>query len=193
MTVLPAPPAFVADAPLAKALNVVGSQLVWVIAVGGAGAQLAWPGPVAAIAFVLATLRFGGRARADLRTLAIALPLGFALDSLFAASGWLVYARPMPWPMDWAAPLWIWALWASFAMTLNHSFSLLRGRPLLCALIGVVGGPLAYWSAAGAFGAVDFARPVPWVLGALALGWGLVLPLLVSLNARQTSAPGVHQ
>lgn len=190
MSIVPVPGTLLAEAPLAKGLNAVGSQLVWVIAVAGAGAQLAWPGPLASALFVLATLRFGGQARADLRTLAIALPLGFGLDSLFSASGWLVYAQPLPWPMAWAAPLWIWALWAAFSMTINHSLSLLRGRPALSALLGVVGGPLAYWSAAGAFGAVDFARPVPVVLGALALGWGLALPLLVHLNARWSPARG---
>ncbi len=177
-----------AEAPLARLLNAVGYQLVWIAAASGAGAQKGWPGPVAALLFALATVAFGGRARADLRTLAIALPLGFTLDSLFAASGWLVYAQPMPWPMAWAAPLWIWALWTAFAMTLNHSLSFLGERLGLCALLGVVGGPLAYLTAAGAFEAVDFARPLPQVLAALALAWGLVLPLLVGLNRRR---PGI--
>ena len=176
-----------AEPAFARLLNAVGYQLVWIAAAAGAGAQLVWPGPAAALLFALLTLAYGGRARADLRTLAIALPLGFALDSLFAASGWLVYAQP--WPLAWAAPLWIWALWTAFAMTLNHSLSFLGHRLGLCALLGVVGGPLAYLTAAGAFDAVDFARPLPQVLTALAVAWGLVLPLLVGLNVRWAAVP----
>ena len=190
MTVLPARVPAVVEPPVARLLNAVGYQVVWITAVAGAGAQLTWPGPVAALLFAVATLAFGGCARADLRTLAIALPLGFALDSLFSASGWLVYAQPMPWPLSWAAPLWIWALWTAFAMTLNHSMSFLGQRLGLCALLGVVGGPLAYLSAAGAFDAVDFGRPLPQVLAALALSWGLVLPVLVGLNRRWS--PSAH-
>ena len=188
MNALPARAQAATQPPFARLLNAVGYQLVWSAAAAGAGAQLVWPGPAAALLFALLTLAYGGRARADLRTLAIALPLGFALDSLFAASGWLVYAQPMPWPLAWAAPLWIWALWTAFAMTLNHSLSFLDQRLGLCALLGVVGGPLAYLTAAGAFDAVDFARPLPQVLTALAVAWGLMLPVLVALNRRWAPA-----
>ncbi len=162
--------------------NVVGFQAVWLASVAGAGAGLAWAGPVAALAFAAATLAWGGRARDDLRLLALALPLGLLLDSAFAASGWLVYAEPWPWTR--VAPVWIWSLWVGFALTLNHSMAWLRGRPALAALFGLVGGPLAYWTAAGAFDAVSFGAPVAWALPALALGWAAVLPLLFALDRR---------
>lgn len=167
---------------LLTAANVVGYQAVWLASVGGAGAGLAWAGPLAAAVFVAAMLAFGGRARQDLRLLAVALPLGVLLDTAFAASGWLRYAEPWPWA--WAAPIWIWSLWAGFAMTLNHSMAFLRERPLAAALLGLFGGPLAYWAAAGAFDAVSFGAPVPWVMGALAIGWAVVLPALFALDTR---------
>ncbi len=162
--------------------NVVGFQGVWLASIAGAGAGYAWTGPLAAALFTAATLAFGGKARADLRLLAIALPLGWLLDSAFAASGWLLYAQPWPWA--WAAPVWIWALWVGFAMTLNHSMAFLAGKPWLAAAFGALGGPLAYWTAAGAFDAVSFGRPVPWVLLALAAGWAVLLPLLFALDRR---------
>jgi hypothetical protein len=168
------------DRVLKLAGNVVGFQLVWLASIGGAGAGLAWAGPVAAAAFVAATLAFGGKRREDLRLLLVALPLGFAMDSGFAASGWLVYAQAWPWPS--LAPVWIWSLWAGFALTLNHSMAFLQHRPFAAAVFGGVGGPLAYWTAAGAFDAVSFGAPVPWVLGALAVGWAAMLPLLFALH-----------
>jgi hypothetical protein len=137
---------------------------------------------VAALLFVAATLAFGGKARDDLRMLAITLPIGFLLDTAFAASGWLRYAEPMPWVF--AAPVWIWSLWAGFALTLNHSMAFLRDRPWASAAFGLVGGPLAYWTAAGAFDAVSFGVPVAWVMTALAAGWAVVLPLLYGLDQR---------
>jgi hypothetical protein len=176
------------ESPLARVANALGYQAVWIVAVAGAGAGGAWPGVVAALVFAALTLAFGGRRRDDLRTLAVALPLGFALDSLFVASGGMDYAQPWARPWAWAAPLWVWALWTAFAMTLNHSLAFLRGRPGACALLGALGGPLAYWTAAGAFDAVDFTVPVAQVMAALALAWGLALPLLVAASTRR-SAP----
>ena len=162
--------------------NVVGFQAVWMASIAGAGQGYAWPGPLAALVFVAAMLAFGGKTRQDLRMLALALPIGFLLDTAFAASGWLRYAEPTPWVF--AAPVWIWSLWAGFALTLNHSMAFLRGRPWACALFGLVGGPLAYWTAAGAFDAVSFGVPVAWALAALAIGWAAVLPLLFGLDQR---------
>lgn len=166
--------------------NVIGYQLVWFACVAGAGRGMAWLGPVAALLFAAATLAWGGKRKADLRTLALALPLGFAIDSAFAASGWLVYAQAWPWQA--AAPVWIWALWAGFAMTLNHSLAFLGDRPCSSILLGLLGGPLAYWAAADAFGALAFGAPVVWVMTALALAWAALLPVLLALNKRFTSA-----
>ena len=162
--------------------NVIGFQAVWLASIAGAGQGLAWAGPVAAVLFVAATLAFGGKARDDLRLLAITLPIGFLLDTAFAASGWLRYAEPTPWLT--AAPVWIWSLWAGFALTLNHSMAFLRDRPWASAAFGLLGGPLAYWTAAGAFDAVSFGVPVPWAMAALAIGWAAVLPLLFGLDQR---------
>ena len=167
--------------------NVVGFQATWLASIAGAGAGVAWAGPLAALIFVALMLAFGGRAREDLRMLAIALGLGVGFDSLFAASGWLVYAQPWPW--TWAAPVWIASLWAGFALTLNHSMAFLRNRPLAAALFGAIGGPLAYLSAARAFDAVAFGAPMAWVLAALAVGWALLLPALFAVDARLGAAP----
>ena len=166
--------------------NVLGFQAVWLASIAGAGQGLAWTGPLAALLFAGFTLAFGGLARHDLRMLALALPIGCLLDSAFAASGWLVYAEAWPWTQ--MAPVWIASLWAGFALTLNHSMAFLRQHPWLSAGFGLVGGPLAYWTAAGAFGAVSFGAPVAWVLAALALAWAAVLPLLYGLD-RRLSAP----
>lgn len=167
--------------------NVVGFQVVWMASIVGAGQGMAWTGPLAAVVFVAAVLAFGGKRRDDLRMLAITLPVGIALDSAFAASGWLRYAEPLPWTF--AAPVWIWSLWAGFALTLNHSMAFLRGHPWASAAFGLLGGPLAYWTAAGAFDAVSFGVAVPWVMAALALGWAAVLPLLFALDQRLASPP----
>lgn len=161
--------------------NALAFQGVWFACVVGASFGHAWPGLLAALAFAAATLLLGGRWRGDLRTLAIALPLGLGLDCGFAAIGWLQYPAVGAWPL--AAPPWIAALWVGFAMTLNHSLAFLRGEPRLAALLGLVGGPLAYWGAARGFGVVSLPASAGMTLLALGLAWAALLPLVFRLDA----------
>ena len=172
--------------PLPQLANVVGYQLVWLACVTGASAGRAWLGVAASLAFSGATLMFGGRRSADLRTLAIAAPLGFGLDSILVSSGWLAYASPGPFGA--IAPLWVGAIWLSFASTLNHSLAFLRPRRALSGLLGLTGGPLAYWSASRAFGVIEFAQPFSTTLVVLGLCWAALLPLCFTLDTRSRLA-----
>lgn len=166
-------------------VNAVAYQLVWLACVAGTAAGATWVGPIAALLFAVLMLGFGGKRRADLRALVVVLPVGIALDSAFATSGWLSYVAGWS-GLPGLAPAWIVAIWAGFALTLNHSLLFLSGRPLLAAALGLVGGPLAY-SAARGFDVVSYGAPAASVLLALGLAWAAALPLLVALNrpARQ--------
>ena len=70
-------------------------------------------------------------------------------------------------------------LWLNFAATLNVSMAWLRGRYILAAAFGAVGGPLAYYSGAR-LGATE-ALPTTTGMLLLAIGWGIMTPLLVWL------------
>lgn len=160
--------------------NVLGFQAVWFASVVGAANGLPWAGPLAALAFASLHLAWTPDRAGDLRMLLIALPMGLAADSLLAATGTLHFASPWPSPM--LAPTWILAMWAGFALTLNHSMAFLREHRWAAALFGLVGGPLAYWGAARAFGAVDFGITPLAALAALAVLWGAALPALYALH-----------
>lgn len=166
-----------------KVFNVIGFQAMWITTVYCAGRGLDWVGPIVAAVFVCSTLFFSPNAKADLRMLAIALPIGFIIDSLFAASGWLNYSHDLPWTN--IAPLWIIGMWAGFALTLNHSLGFLASQPWAAALFGLIGGPFAYWVAAKSFNALSMSGPsLLHVLGALALAWAIVLPFLYIASGR---------
>ena len=77
------------------------------------------------------------------------------------------------------SPPWMIGLWLNFAATLNQSLGWLHGRPLLAALFGAIGGPLAYYGGAR-LGATE---TLPGIEGMvlLAIGWGVMTPLLFRL------------
>lgn len=86
-------------------------------------------------------------------------------------------------------PIWILGLWAAFSTTLSHSLSWIGAKPWLPFVCAPVAGPFAYWSASK-MGAVTM-PDLTLSLIALAIGWGLVFPLL--LYIRKTLYPELVQ
>ena len=79
-------------------------------------------------------------------------------------------------PFSWLAPPWIVALWLQFATSRETLLASLRDRPWIAAVVGAVGGPLAY-GAGVRLGAASFpAGETTLSLLALAVVWGIVLP-----------------
>lgn len=155
-------------------------QLGWFAIVLSAAALMPWLGVAVAAAIVGFHLLRAPRRQAEAGLILIALALGAAWDSLLVALGWLHYPAGMM--QLWAAPYWIIALWGLFATTLNVSLRWLRGRTLIAAAAGAVGGPLAFF-AGERLGAVTM-PDMPIALLVLAFGWAVLTPLLVMVAQR---------
>lgn len=168
--------------------NLLGYQLAWFLTVIGAGHGMAWPAVLASTVYVVWQVLASRHPRIELRLLVAALLLGIALDGGFVVSGWVRYATPSPaWPPG-GAPVWILALWACFAMTLNGSLRYLQGRLGVAFALGAIGGPLAYLGAARGWQAVSFAAPQWRGLLLVACGWAIAVPLLAALARRLAQA-----
>ncbi|MGV8959053.1 MAG: DUF2878 domain-containing protein [Stenotrophomonas sp.] len=174
----------------------IAYQGVWFAAVIGAGRGLAWPGVVAAIAFVIWQLIRRPARRQALLMIALGLVLGMLVDGGGAALGRLHHAAP-----QWAlpaggAPLWILGLWACFALTFEQSLSFLCRRPWLALVFGAIGGPMAYWGAERGWQAVHFGAPLWASLLWLAVGWALATSIfawtLRHLQPQQASNNGIR-
>ena len=161
-------------------INFLVFQAAWFSTVLGAAKGAPWLGPVAILVAVALHLRFTRRPGVELRLLAIAMVLGLTVDSLLLATGWIAYPNGAWLPGF--APYWIIAMWALFATTLNVSMRWLKDRYLLAAVFGAVGGPLSYLAGAR-LGAMNFVQ-AEWALLALAIAWGVSMPLLTALSSR---------
>ncbi|UGB38456.1 DUF2878 domain-containing protein [Frateuria soli] len=153
-------------------------ELAWLAAVAGAGRGHAWPGLLAVALFAAWRLATSRTRLVDLRLAAVALALGLALEATWTGAGLLRYAAP--WPVA-TAPAWLLALWVAFALTIVPLFGYLHARPWLAAMLGAIGGPLAYLGAARGWRALAIAAPAWHPLLALALGWAVATPVLTSL------------
>ncbi len=183
----PSSPAPVRDQP-SWVLNLVAFQTGWwalVLTAAQGRPELGLGAVALLLAWHLGRVRPQG---SEALLIGLVALIGFGFDSLLLVSGWVSFSGA-----DLAGglgpdlpPLWMTALWANFATTLNVSLVSLQSRPWLGALLGFVGGPAAYWGGAE-LGAMSFLDPIAGLV-ALALGWAILTPLFLAL-ARLLSAP----
>lgn len=157
--------------------NVLLYQLGWAACVFGAANGFAPEGAVVAAAIVAWHISRASRPGAEALLAAAAAVLGLVFESLLVAAGWVRVEDGI---------YWLVSLWALFATTLNVSLRALQTRPWIAALVGAIGGPLAYYAGAR-IGALHFLQPAA-MLAALALGWAIAAPLLLTL-ARRLQTP----
>lgn len=162
-------------------LTLFAYEAVWFAAVIGAGHGQWWPGVLTTFAFAAWRLAASAHRTVEWRLLAVALFIGLVLENLWVRSGLLRYAAPWPWA---ESPAWLIALWLAFALTIVPLFRYLHARPVLAAVFGACGGPLAYLGAARGWHAVLLPTPMWPSLLALAAGWAIALPLLTTLARR---------
>ncbi len=110
----------------------------------------------------------------------IAAIIGALWESLLVAAGWLVY--PSGTLIEGTAPYWIIAVWIIFATTFNVSLRYFKQHLVLASALGAVGGPLAFL-AGERLGGVVFTNHTAGI-GALTLGWALLVPLMMTLSNR---------
>jgi hypothetical protein len=170
-------------------------QAVWFAAVLSAGeAARWWWGVLAAAGFLTITLAGWKALRA--RVLALtgaALVLGLVVDTIMIASRiWSTPRMFMPYPLP---PVWLLMVWVGFGTYIAMSLDMLYGRYRMAALVGAVGGMLAYRGGA-ALDAIQWGEPAWLCTLILMLAWAIVFPALVWLATwmqRQESAVRLHE
>lgn len=171
------------------AINIVIYQICWLGCIIGAANMQPLVGVGLVAGAVAYHLYSASRPSSEIVLILITAAVGAVWDSLLVAAGWLVY--PSGTLLAGTAPYWIVALWISFATTFNVSLRWFKQRLMWASLFGALGGPLAFL-AGERLGGVVFTDYVAG-LGALALGWALLMPLVLLLANRwdgfQTETP----
>lgn len=114
----------------------------------------------------------------ELQFILLGTALGSLLDGVWFQTGILREPGMDP---NWT-PVWLVGVWAVFMTTLAHSLSWMRKSRSLQFLFAPIAGSFAYWSATQ-LGTIEFPRTTISLL-ALAIGWGLLFPALMSIKSR---------
>ena len=152
-------------------VNLLIYNLIWLICVLG-GNSLAWLGLILVAGhFLVSPSR-----RRDALLATVMLVIGVIVDGTLVGIGFFSFI-----PDQFPIPLWLATIWLALATLPNHSLSWMKARPLLSALFGALGGPLAYWGGVR-LGAATLNWPLLESLLLLAVVWGLLWPLIMLLS-----------
>ncbi len=161
-------------------INFAAFQIGWFSSVIGAAKQMPWLGPIALLVVLAIHLRQARRPEAELTLIVACGLVGMFFDSILVAFNWVSY--PSGQFSEFLAPYWIVTMWMLFGTTLNLSMGWLKGRPLLAAFFGAIGGPASY-IAGQKLGGIVFVDYYAALI-ALAIGWAVFMPLLLIVAER---------
>ena len=167
-------------------INFVVFQIAWLSSVIGGAQQMPWLGPLAVAVALALHFRAARYPFEEFLLIVSCAVIGATFDSTLVAAGWVTYKSGLF--SDYFAPYWIITMWMLFGTTLNVSMRWLRGKPRLAALFGAYGGPAAYLGGQ-ALGGIVLSNQVA-ALVALAIGWAVIMPLLMWLSEQLDGMPG---
>ena len=166
--------------------NFLAFQVAWLSSVIGGANQMPWLGPITVLVAVILHLRAARKPVEEVLLLLSCAVIGASFDSMLVAAGWVTYKAGLF--SAYFAPYWIITMWVLFATTLNVSMRWLRGRPKLAAFFGFYGGPASY-IAGQELGGIVLTNQVASLL-ALAIGWAIMMPMLMWLSENLDGMPG---
>ncbi len=166
-----------------KYVNFIAFQVSWFVCCYNAG-LLPWTGVLIVAAWTSCLLVNNRHWRTDLKIFLVAAFTGYLMDSLLVLCGAISF--PAEARIGWPTTLWMVALWINLAATLRYSLSWLLGKLPAAALLGAIGGPVAYY-AGYRLDAINL-TDLPYSLLLISLEWLLAFPALVWFTMRVSSS-----
>lgn len=166
-------------------INAVVFQALWFACVIGGAKGILWPAMLLMLALLVWQMADARRHPSDVKLMLLAIILGLLVDSIWINFGLMEFSDKRP--IAWLSPIWIVMMWAGFALTINHSMAWLAAHPLLPALMGIIGGPMAYYAGLK-LGAVKYLIDPIIISALLAVVWASALTMLVRLS-QSSKAP----
>ena len=160
--------------------NFVLFQCGWFACILGAAHGWPWTGTLVVAAIIAWHVLRAPQPRQEFKLVAAATAIGLVWENLMMHLGLVQFVSGKT--FDALAPVWILAMWALFAITLNVSLRWLKGRWLLAVLLGAVAGPASYMAGVR-MGAAVLPQTVPALI-ALGIGWAVLTPTLLVLARR---------
>jgi hypothetical protein len=170
-----------------RIINFTLYQTGWFAMVLGAARGYPWQGSVAGLLLMATHFYLSREPLVEIKTAVTIGILGTLVDTAQAYGGVFVFKSGY-WTY-WVVPFWMTVMWMQFATLFHFLLSWLKGRYILSAVLGAIGGPAAFL-AGERLGGVIFPMGTLRSLGVLAVVWSAVTPACVFIAARFKPGPG---
>jgi hypothetical protein len=161
------------------AVNFIAFQIAWFATILGVARGLFWLGPLAVLVAFALHLKIQGHVAREVSLALKIMIIGFATDTLLTAFG--VYTpKSTLYPSPYSPP-WLIGMWLNFSTLINSSINWLSRRYLLAAVLGGIGGAMAYYGGSG-LGAMEFHQPLVRNLVITGLAWAVLTPSFFILS-----------
>lgn len=121
--------------------------------------------------------------RKDALILIVVPGLGITIDTMYGINGVYNFPNAGMQPVSSGAPLWLWANWIAFSLTLTRSLSWLSKRRHLFVLLCSIVGPISYFSGKS-LGVIDFRNELIMLV---VLEWfvvGAIISAILSIKSK---------
>ncbi|MEO8075914.1 MAG: DUF2878 domain-containing protein [Acidobacteriota bacterium] len=162
-------------------INYALYQIGWLACVLGGASHRPWTGFLVAIILIGVHLALSVDRSLEVRLVVVATAVGAGLEMMQIAAG--TYRFTSGTVTDALPPPWLLAMWAQFGTTFRFSLRNVVTRPVLAALFGAAGGPIAFL-AGERLGAVTLLPPLADGLLRLSVGWAIALVLFSAVVRR---------
>ena len=164
-------------------INYALYQIGWFACVLGGASHRRWTGFLVAMILVGVHLALSVERSLDVRLVVLATAVGAVVETIQIAAG--TYRFTSGTVIDALPPPWLLAMWAQFATTFRFSLRGVITRPVSAALLGAVGGPIAFL-AGERLGAVTRLPPLTPGLLRLSISWAIALVVFSVVVGRVT-------
>lgn len=164
-----------------KFFNILGFQICWWVCVLFSTTRYSYIGAMIMLLYIgFHLLYISDNFKNELKLILITGLIGTIFDSLFIVFNIFNYSSSFSF-ISFIVPLWITAMWAGFATTLNHSLYWINKNYFIAFLMGFIFGPISYFTGQS-FNAIQFNIITSYGLVILAFSWGIAVPLVVYIN-----------
>lgn len=153
-------------------INYALYQIGWFACVLGGASHHPWTGFLIAMVLVGMHVALSVERSLEVRLVVLAATIGAVVEMVQIAAG--TYRFTSGTVTDALPPPWLLAMWAQFATTFRFSLRRVVTRPVLAALFGAAGGPIAFL-AGERLGAVTLLPPLAYGLLRLSVSWAIAL------------------
>ncbi len=159
-----------------KLFTFIGFNACWLVCVIGAAQGVPWAGPIVVLVFCACVLSMSDEFTGDTVLLAGAAVFGYLADSVLVGLGAFTFPPTAAWGRP--SAVWMVALWVNLAVCTPVIFGPLRGRYVIAALFGAVGGAVSY-AAGMRLGAIVIEGQRFVGLAMIGVAWAVSMPALL--------------